>query len=299
MPTISRRRLLVVAGEPSVKVPPRGPAVVERSYQSWQTASVTDTVGAVRPLWRTVHATPLSQGVVAEFERLIAAGELTAGDRLPPERELAQLLGVGRNSVREALRQLELLGLIDSRRGDGTYVRGGDVSRLLGPFRVAVAASPATAEMVLEFRRTFEPDVAALAARNVDEQGVDRLVQALHRFERAVDHDDHPRAADSDFHAAIALATRNPVVIAVQEALASMLADFRDRLAASSYDATRRAARGHQAIFGAIVARDAEGARQAMLAHLDHVEAALRPDRERPGGSELWSDLDEPEGESV
>jgi GntR family transcriptional regulator, transcriptional repressor for pyruvate dehydrogenase complex len=260
---------------------------------------VTDTAAALRRSWRPVRATPLSQGVVAEFQRLIAGGELAAGDRLPPERELAQLLGIGRNSVREALRQLELLGLIDSRRGDGTYVRAGDVSRLLGPFRLAVAASPATAGMVLEFRRTFEPDVAALAARNVDEQGVEHLVRALHRFERAVDHNDHPRAADSDFHAAIASATRNPVVIAVQEALASMLADFRERLAASSYDATRRAARGHQAIFGAIVARDSDGAREAMLAHLDQVEAALRPDSTSERDGELWSDLDGGSGRSV
>jgi GntR family transcriptional repressor for pyruvate dehydrogenase complex len=260
---------------------------------------VTDAAEALRRSGGPVRATPLSQGVVAELQRLIAGGELAPGDRLPPERKLAQLLGVGRNSVREALRQLELLGLIDSRRGDGTYVRGGDLSRLLGPFSLAVAASPATAGAVLEFRRTFEPDVAALAARNVDAQGVEQLVRALHRFEQAVDHNDHPRAADSDFHAAIASATRNPVVIAVQEALASMLADFRERLAASSYDATRRAARGHQAIFGAIVARDSDGAREAMLAHLDQVEAALRPDATSERNSELWSDLDGTSARSV
>ena len=242
----------------------------------WQARGVTDTVEAIRRSFRQVNSTPISQGVVAEFERLIAAGEFAPGDRLPSERELAQLLGVGRNSVREALRQLEMLGLIVSRRGDGTYIREGDVTRLLGPFRLAIAASPANAETVLEFRRTFEPDVAALAARNLDDSAVDELVRALHRFERAVDDHDHPREADSDFHAAIALATRNPVVIAVQQALASMLVDFRERLAASSYDATRRAARGHQAIFGAIVARDCDGAREAMLAHLDSVEASLR-----------------------
>ena len=89
------------------------------------------------------------------------------------------------------------------------------------------------------------------------------------------------------------------MVIAVQEALASMLADFRERLAASSYDATRRAARGHQAIFGAIVARDADGAREAMLAHLDQVEAALRPDASPERDGELWSDLDGADGRSV
>ena len=242
----------------------------------WQATGVADAVDAIRRSFRPVNVTPLSHGVVAEFERLIAAGEFAPGDRLPSERELAQLLGVGRNSVREALRQLELLGLITSRRGDGTYIRGGDVSRLLGPFRLAIAASPATAETVLEFRRTFEPDVAALAARNLDESAVEDLLRALHRFERAVDDHDHPREADSDFHAAIAMATRNPVVIAVQQALSSMLVEFRERLAASSYDATRRAARGHQAIFGAIMARDCEGAREAMLAHLDSVEATLR-----------------------
>ena len=84
----------------------------------WQATDVTDTVEAIRRSFRQVNSTPISQGVVAEFERLIAAGEFAPGDRLPSERELAQLLGVGRNSVREALRQLEMLGLIVSRRGD-------------------------------------------------------------------------------------------------------------------------------------------------------------------------------------
>src|SRR4051812_40754642 len=116
MPTTRRGRSAVLGDGPSVKagllVRPRP---MERSYQSWQTAVVSDTVEAPRHSWRPVRATPLSQGVVAEFERLIASGELAAGDRLPSERELAQFLGIGRNSVREALRQLELLGLIDSR----------------------------------------------------------------------------------------------------------------------------------------------------------------------------------------
>ena len=81
------------------------------------------------------------------------------------------MFGVSRNSVREALRQLELLTLVERRRGDGTYVRELDPVQLMAPFGALIATSAAAVEDVLEFRRTFEPEVAALAALKVDDDG--------------------------------------------------------------------------------------------------------------------------------
>jgi GntR family transcriptional repressor for pyruvate dehydrogenase complex len=208
---------------------------------------------------------------------MLAAGDLAPGDRLPPERELAERFGVGRGSVREALRELEILGLVEARHGAGTYVRAVDSRELMAPFRSIVALSSAAVDDVVEFRRLFEPQVAALAAENADDDGRALLQTALRRYDRALGAG-HAVDADVDFHEAVARCTGNPLVVAVHHALAELFAEFRTHLIQSSYEADQDVARGHQAVFGAIVAGDADAARDAMLAHLEKVEHAI----ERP-----------------
>jgi GntR family transcriptional regulator, transcriptional repressor for pyruvate dehydrogenase complex len=221
-------------------------------------------------------ATPRrSRQVVEQFQAMLSSGDLVAGDRLPPERALAERFGVGRGSMREALRVLEILGFVESRHGAGTYVRASDSRRLMAPFRSVVALSSAAVDDVIEFRRIFEPEVAALAACNADDQGRALLQQALRRFNRALHAAADAADADVTFHEAVALCTGNPIVIAVQHALAELFAEFRTHLVESGYDRDHAVARGHQAVFGAIIAGDAEAARGAMLRHLDDVEAAI------------------------
>src|SRR5690606_27109363 len=145
---------------------------------------------------------------------------------------------------------------------------------LMAPFRSVVTLSSAAAEDIVAFRRMFEPQVAAMAATNADDEGRALLQQALRRFDRA-EGVDHASAADVDFHEAVATCSRNPVVIAVQHALAELLVDFRGRLAGSSYERDQAVARGHQAVFGAIIAGDADAARDAMARHLDDVQRAI------------------------
>lgn len=225
---------------------------------------------------RTAPPGRLSRQVVEQFQSMLASGEVVAGDRLPPERELAERFGVGRGSVREALRELEILGLVEARQGAGTYVRAVDSRELMAPFRSVVALSSAAAEDIVAFRRMFEPQVAAMAAANADDDGRALLQQALRRYDRALG-DDHAVAADVDFHEAVARCSANPLVIAVQHALAELFSEFRSHLAGSSYERDQAVARGHQAVFGAIVAGDADAARDAMARHLDMVQSAIEP----------------------
>jgi len=217
----------------------------------------------------------VSSSVVDHLRELLASGRLAPGDRLPAERELAERLGVGRNSIREALRELQMLGLVEARRGAGTFVRAASPGSLMAPFQTVLSLSAAAIHDVMEFRRIFEPEVAAMAARNVDDDGLELLTRALRRFDDAVEAKAHPVDADVDFHEAVALCTRNAVVIAIQHALAQLFADMRQRLSAASYQSDNRAARGHQALFGAIVAGDPEAAREVMLQHLDEVGESL------------------------
>lgn len=223
----------------------------------------------------------LSRYVLEQFHALLVAGELAPGDRLPPERELAERFGVGRGSLREALRELEILGLVETRQGAGTYIRAVDSRELMAPFRSVVALSSAAVDDVVEFRRHFEPQVAALAAANADDEGRALLQEALRRYDRALG-DAHAVEADVAFHEAVARCTGNPIVLAVHHALAALFAEFRTHLVGSSYEAGHAVARGHQAVFGAIVAGDAEAAEEAMAAHLHQVEGAIAPDAGRP-----------------
>jgi GntR family transcriptional repressor for pyruvate dehydrogenase complex len=201
---------------------------------------------------------------------MLAMGRLVPGQRLPNERELAEMFGVSRNSIREALRQLEMLTIVESRRGDGTYVRELDVAQLMAPFGAVIASSATAVGDVLEFRRAFEPEVAALAARKIDADGGETLRAALREFEQAVQ-TGGAEEADTDFHFTVASMTRNAVVVGVQRALMEVMAHFHAHLDPTSFHGDEAAAQGHRAIVDAIVAGEPEDARAAALAHLDVV----------------------------
>jgi GntR family transcriptional regulator, transcriptional repressor for pyruvate dehydrogenase complex len=225
----------------------------------------------------------VSSSVVDHLRELVSSGQLGPGDRLPAERDLAERLGVGRNSIREALRELQMLGLVEARRGAGTFVRAADPSSLMAPFQTVISLSDAAVDDVMEFRRAFEPEVAALAARHATDGDIADLQSALRRFDQAVASDDRPYGADVDFHEVVARCTGNPLIMAVQHALAQLFAEMRSRLSDSSYQPDNRAARGHQALFGAIVAGDPDAARDVMRQHLDEVEESLGRWREASG----------------
>ena len=228
--------------------------------------------------------------MVDHLRDLVATGQLGPGDRLPAERDLAERLGVGRNSIREALRELQMVGLVESRRGAGTFVRSADSRVLMAPFQTVITMAAGLPEDVMEFRRMFEPEVAAMAARNINDEGIARLASALRRFDDAVEASDHALDADVGFHEAVARCTGNALVLGIQQALARLFADMRHRLVESSYEPGNRVARGHQALFGAIVAGDPEAAREVMLEHLEEVEKSLTfwepiPMAPAPGGA--------------
>lgn len=240
------------------------------------------------PVQRSRGPHRLSARVVDDFLERLARRELQPGERLPTERDLAATFDVGRNSIREAIRELEFLGVVESRHGDGTYVTEVDTNRLIGPFRSIVAMTSATVsiEQIFQFRMAIEPEAAALAAQNLDEESQTALERALRRFDQALSDDETgARAADTNFHFAIAQASGNALLIAVERAVIDALAHFRSTLAPSSYESHQKIPRGHHAIYGAIIARDADAARDAMREHLIDVTEAL-PDEFRIGPSQ-------------
>lgn len=211
-----------------------------------------------------------SEGILNALEEMIVTGEVQPGDRLPTERELAERFGVGRNSVREAIRQLSMLGLVEAYQGGGTFVAQTTSASLVRPFLNVVQFGGATADKIMEFRIIFEPAVAALAAMRARQDDLVGLQEALEAFETAIAAgSDDAAGQDTRFHHLVAAATGNAVFAAIESALMELLHAFRQQaLLRAAYNPGDAAVHGHRDVYERIATGDAHGAADAMRAHL-------------------------------
>jgi GntR family transcriptional regulator, transcriptional repressor for pyruvate dehydrogenase complex len=218
---------------------------------------------------KPVKHVKIADQVADELQDWFRSGELTPGMRLPPERELAARFGVSRTSLRDALRRLELLGYLDARQGDGTYVRVPDGHALSQPFRTLVNVLPQNAGDLLEFRSLLEPEVAALAAQRLTPAGRRALEESLARQQALSDHSPRLGREDARFHDTLAQVAGNTVVLRVLETLRDLLHDVRTIMVPAA--GARRTVGEHERIVQAVLAQDRDGARQAMKEHLADV----------------------------
>ncbi|GIG40212.1 FadR/GntR family transcriptional regulator [Cellulomonas phragmiteti] len=218
-----------------------------------------------------------TQDVVEDVQRLILDGGLRPGDRLPAEKELASELGVSRGSLREGVRALVVLGILEARHGDGTYVTDLDPSTLLTPVAF-LADLPGDHSSLHAVRATLETEAAGLAALHLADGHVARARAALDDMARALvePRTDPARlaAADLAFHRAVADASGNAVLAALLDALAGKHARRRvwDDMRELAGDRTFEE---HDAILAAITARDPDRARLRMAMHMVGVEDLL------------------------
>ncbi|GCE76082.1 FadR/GntR family transcriptional regulator [Cellulomonas biazotea] len=217
-----------------------------------------------------------SEDVVDGIKQMILDGLLGPGDRLPAEKDLAGTLGVSRGSLREGVRALGTLGILDSRHGDGTYVTTLDPARLLAP--VSFVADLQHDAEFHAVRRLLETEAAGLAALRIDETDVQAARAALAEAACAISvvPVDHERLADADvaFHSVIARASGNSVLAALIDGIAGRTS--RRRIRASEHDdgLEDRTFVEHEAILAALVARDPDRARLRMATHLLGLEDA-------------------------
>ena len=228
--------------------------------------------------------------VVSGVTQMVLDGELAAGDRLPVEQDLAQRFGVSRGSLREGVRALSVLGVVESRQGAGTYVTSLDSSLLLGPVGLLVELQGAgQAVHVHAVRRLLETEAAGLAARTPSEEfatsaraALDAaaaiLAGALSAPDARPGDVDHEGLIEADiaFHRAVARSSGNPVLTALIEALAGRTSRHRLWRGRTEAGADERSHGEHEAIFAAVMAGDPDRARVRMSAHLLEVEDFLR-----------------------
>jgi DNA-binding FadR family transcriptional regulator len=221
----------------------------------------------------------------------VLEGVLGPGSRLPVEKDLAAKLGVSRGSLREGVRALVHLGVLETRQGDGTYVTELDAGRLLSPLGfLAELPTPGNAAQLLAVRRILEAESAALAALAIDAEGLESLAEALARADSAL----WPTGtdveafldADADFHIRIARSTGNLALAALIENLIGRTARTRVIRAMSDRGAVRSTQAEHYAILEQLRRRDPQRARIRMEAHLLGVEdfAQSHPNDTYPDG---------------
>ncbi|KPC66913.1 FadR/GntR family transcriptional regulator [Streptomyces chattanoogensis] len=232
------------------------------------------------PLHSTAR-TNLVDLVIEQMESLIAEGEWGVGTKIPAEPVLVEQLGVGRNTVREAVRALVHTGMLEPRQGDGTYVRAGSGFGAAVQRRLRRAGDLEAYEV----RASLERDAARHAALRRTDEDLAALRGALAERSRAWDSGDVAAFIDADmrFHRAVAAAAHNDVLAELYEHLSDALrATLQSVVSAPVPDSVRNQYASHEAIVDAIEARDADAAERAALAHLTEAMDALRGSGEQP-----------------
>jgi GntR family transcriptional regulator, transcriptional repressor for pyruvate dehydrogenase complex len=216
----------------------------------------------------------LYDGIVERIKEMIRRGELGAGERIPPERELAATFKVSRNCVRQAIQTLTERKILRSRRGAGTYVCTPDESVLIDSFAIPIRLQKDLIREILEFRLLMEPQIASLAARNITREELDRLKIIVCDQERSILAGKEDSELDAAFHFGLAAASKNRIFKQVMGMAHEVLNESRSEPLWN--EARRKASRaGHLRIIDALENRDADMAFEAMREHLRAVEQII------------------------
>ena len=222
----------------------------------------------------TLKRTSVSLEAAEAIKALIVSGELGSGDALPPERNLAAMLGISRPSVREALRVLTAMNVVEPRHGGGTYVTSLDPTLLAQPINFLLQVEPHTFLHLFEVRQVLEVSAARLAAPKITEDGLAELQSLVDQAAAAMRQPNRYSELEFQLHTKIVEGMENPIYLSLYQSISDLLLESRRRTAAIA-TVRRQAHQDHLAIVGALRARDPEAAAQAMQEHLDTVRRVL------------------------
>jgi GntR family transcriptional regulator, transcriptional repressor for pyruvate dehydrogenase complex len=220
--------------------------------------------------FESIRRNKVYEEVARQLERMILK-KLHPGDKLPSERELAESLSVSRSSIRDAIRSLELVGLVEPRQGSGTVVREISADTVMNPLTNVLRHKVELVMELIDFRKMLEPPLAGRAATHGSEEELDEMEDILRRQETKFRAGELAIEEDSEFHYAIAMASGNSVVLKILDFVMDLLRETRER-SLQTVGRPHKSLAGHRKILAAIKKRDPEAAKAAMRRHIEDVE---------------------------
>jgi GntR family transcriptional repressor for pyruvate dehydrogenase complex len=227
-----------------------------------------------RAEFEAIKKTKLYEKVAQQIQGLIRDGLLKPGDKLPPERELAETFQVSRSSLRDAIRTLEVMGLVEPRQGEGTIVCELSADSLVSPLSTMLLGKRELVSELLDLRRIIEPPLAARAAAHVTPDELGYMEDILARQKEKVDRGELAVEEDSEFHYAVASAAKNSVVLKVVDVFMDLLRESRAR-SLQVRGRLQKSFGGHRRILNAIRRHDSTEAELAMRRHIEEIEAIV------------------------
>ena len=229
-------------------------------------------------LFKTIRAernSTTTEKVISQLEEMIHRGDLRPGDRLPPERDLARLLGVSRPTVRDGIGSLVAVGVLQSRRGTGTFVVKTEGSPALdsNPLRLMASLRGFTINETFEARKALEMAIAGLAAGRATGEQLALMSEEIAEMFASLDDPAQYLVHDMRFHQTIAAASGNRILTSLMNMLATLLLDVRSKTVNRAKD-LKESAEMHRNIYSAIRKRDVAAATAAMRDHLLLAEKA-------------------------
>lgn len=229
-------------------------------------------------IFRPIKSTKVYEQVIEQIKNMIIDGTLKKGDRLPSERELVENLEVSRTSVREAIRALQIMGLIECRQGEGNFIKQNFENTLLEPISIMFMLQESNPEEILDVRRIIEIETVALAVDKINEEQLEELKRISDSFKVCRNENKNVKY-DKEFHYKIAKASGNLLIINILNAMSSLMDSFLK-------DARRKIlidegnlmvlANQHELIYEAIRDKDGLRASQEMKKHLDFTNEYIR-----------------------
>jgi GntR family transcriptional repressor for pyruvate dehydrogenase complex len=224
--------------------------------------------------FKIIKQEPIFQQIISQIREMILDGHLKSGDRLPPERKLSEMMGVNRHTLREALKALEYMGVVQGKTGIGTVVNSVGQDVLVDRISIATLFSPPQFLFeLLEVRKILEPGIAVIATEKATHKNLAELKESIHRIETDLKTGKHSDA-DISFHIVLAKATQNNTLVRLMEPLMSMQLQYREGVKRIK-DRRSDAFNEHMRIYQAVKDRKPIEARAAMNHHLTRIEKLL------------------------
>lgn len=217
--------------------------------------------------FKPLNKTRLFQDIVRQIQDQIRDGRLKPGDRLPSERELAEMMQVSRNSLREALRTLEIMNYVEIKPGEGVYIKQVTVDDLLKPLTSAISDDKVLLLDLLDVRDLIEAETARLAAIHASPEDIEQIEKIIESAKQTIDSGGTGLREDSDFHSAVAQATHNTAYVVLMNLIKDSLSLSREATLRIKGQPARTID-DHIKVYKAIRDKDPEKASHLMKEHI-------------------------------